>query len=238
MSEDRERKPDGNIAGSGKLPGGVYGNIKIAGAGSVDGDLEADEIEIAGSGSLKGSVKAEKLSSAGSCRIRGDVEVGLIKSSGAFKADGDVVAHSVEAAGAYAVGGSLRSEEIKIAGSFRVENDVEAERFVVHGGFRVSGLIKAGQVEIKLDGRSNAREIQGSRVIVKSSRSFFFWLRKGKHLNVELIEGDDISLEATYAQIIRGKRVIVGDRCRIDTVEYSESLEVSPKATVQNQVKT
>ncbi len=57
-------------------------------------------------------------------------------------------------------------------------------------------------------------------------------------LDVELIEGDDVSLEATNAQIIRGKRVKVGDRCRIDTVEYSESLEVSPKATVQRQVKT
>ena len=81
MSDDKDRKLDGNIAGSGKLPGGVYGNVKIAGSGSVDGDLEADEIEVAGSGNLKGRVKAEKLSTAGSCRIRGDVEVGLIESS-------------------------------------------------------------------------------------------------------------------------------------------------------------
>ena len=238
MSEDRDRKPDGNIAGSGNLPGGVYGKVKIAGSGSVDGDLEADEIEIAGSGNLKGNVKAEKLSAAGSCRIRGDVEVGLFESSGAFKANGDVVAHSVKAAGAHAVGGSLRAEVIEIAGACRVEKDVEAERFVVHGRIRVSGVIKAGQVEIELGGRSTAREIQGTRIVVKSSRSFFFWIRNGKRLDVELIEGDDISLEATNAQIIRGKGVIVGDRCRIDTVEYSESLEVSPKATVQSQVKT
>ena len=60
----------------------------------------------------------------------------------------------------------------------------------------------------------------------------------GNHLNVELIEGDDISLEATSAQIIRGRRVKVGDRCRIDTVEYGESLEVSSKAAIQNQKKT
>ena len=238
MSEDRERNPDVNIGGSGKLPGGVYGNVKIAGSVSVDGDIEADEIEIAGSANLKGSVKAQKLSVAGSCRIKGDVEVGVIKSAGSFNAGGDVVADSVEVAGSHRVGGSLRAGVIKIGGSCQVENDVEAERFVVDGGFRVSGLINAAQVEIKLGGRSNAREIRGSRIAVKSSRSFFFWTRMGKHLNVELIEGDDISLEATNAQIIRGERVIVGDRCRIGTVEYSESLEVSPKATVQDQVKT
>ena len=49
---------------------------------------------------------------------------------------------------------------------------------------------------------------------------------------------DDISLEATDAQIVRGTRVKVGNGCRIDTVEYSESLEVSPRATVQNRIKT
>ena len=238
MSDSKERKPDGEIAGSGKLPGGVYGKVTIAGSGSVDGDLEADEIEVAGSGNLKGSVKAEKLSAAGSCRIRGDVRVGIFESSGSFNAGGEVIAHSVEAAGSFRVGGRLRAEVIKIAGSCQVENDIEAERFVVDGGFHVSGLIKAGQVEIELGGSSNAREIRGAWIAVKSSRSFFSWARRGKRLNVELIEGDDISLEATYAQIIRGRRVKVGDGCRIDTVEYGESLEVSPKATVQNQVKT
>ena len=127
---------------------------------------------------------------------------------------------------------------IKIAGSCQVGNDVVAERFVVRGGFRVSGLIKAGEVDIELGGRSNAREIQGSRIVVKSSRSFFLWIRKGKRLDVEMIEGDDISLEATNARIIRGARVKVGKGCRIEAVEYSESLELSHKATVISQVKT
>ena len=238
MSDDGVRKPDRSIAGSGELPGGQYGRVAIAGSGSVDGDLEADEIEVAGSGNLNGSVKAEKLNSAGSCFITGDVEVGLIKSSGSFEAGGDVISHSVEAAGAHTVGGSLKAEVINIAGSCRVENDVEADQFVVDGSFRVSGLVNAGRVEVKLGGHSSAREIRGSRISVKSSHSFFFWARRGRRLNVEVIEGDEIFLEATSAQIIRGRRVKLGDSCRIDTVEYSESLEVSPKATVKNQVKT
>ena len=103
---------------------------------------------------------------------------------------------------------------------------------------KISGLVNAGHVEIELGGRSNAREIRGSRIAVKSRQSFLPWVRTGNHLNVELIEGDDISLEATSAQIIRGRRVKVGDRCRIDTVEYGESLEISSKAAIQNQKKT
>ena len=164
--------------------------------------------------------------------------VGLIKSAGSFNSGGDVVAHSVEAAGAHTVGGSLRAEVINIVGSCQVENDVEADQFAVDGSLRVSGLVNAGHVEVELGGRSSAREIRGSRISVKSSHSFFSWARRGRHLNVELIGGDEISLKATSAQIIRGRRVKLSDRCRIDTVEYSESLEVSPKATVKNQVKT
>lgn len=47
MSDDRARKPDRNIAGTGELPGGLcglYGNVAIAGSSSVEGDLEADDI--------------------------------------------------------------------------------------------------------------------------------------------------------------------------------------------------
>ncbi len=109
MSDDGARKPDRSIAGTGELPGGLYGKMAIAGSSSVDSDLEADDIKVAGSGELKGSVKAMKLSSAGSCRIKGYVWAGHINSSGSFDADGDVGAHSVEAAGACIDGDTLRA---------------------------------------------------------------------------------------------------------------------------------
>ena len=239
MRDTSKQRPDASIAGSGKLAGGVYGKVRIAGSGSVDGDLEAGEVSISGSGNLGGSVKAEKLSTAGSCSIRGDVEVRVIKSSGSIKVEGGIVARSIKVFGSHRVGGSVRAEEVKVAGIIKVEGDVEAERFEASGAFHVSGLINADQVEIELDGiGSSARDIGGSEIEVTSRRSFSRLFHRRGRLEVESIEGDNIYLEATNAQVVRGKRVRIGDGCRIDTVEYTESLEVSPNATVSSRVKT
>ena len=127
-------------------------------------------------------------------------------------------------------------ERIKTAGACQVEGDVEAEQCRLRGSFRVAGLINAEQIEVELDGsRSSAREIGGSKIKVRSRSG---WFRRAGQLTVESIKGDEIHLEATDAQIVRGKTVVVGHGCRIGTVEYAESLEVDPKASVENQVKT
>jgi hypothetical protein len=52
-----------------------------------------------------------------------------------------------------------------------------------------------------------------------------------------LLEADEISLEATVAKIVRGKRVIIGPECRIDRIEYAESLQIDPKSAVKEQVR-
>ena len=85
--------------------------MAIAGFGSVDCDLEADEIKVARSVDLKGSVNAVKLSSECSCRIKGKVGPGHLKSSVSFDAAANVVAHSVETTRACIVRGSLRAPD-------------------------------------------------------------------------------------------------------------------------------
>ena len=173
--------------------------------------------------------------------MRGNVKTGVFKSSSSVKVEEGIAARSIKAAGSHQSGSSVKAEDITIAGSYRVEGDVEAERFEIDGTFRVSGLINADKIEIELDGSgSSAREIGGSEVEVRSHSSFFrlFGGRRHSRLEVDSIEGDDIFLEATSAKVVRGKRVRIGDGCKIDTVEYTESLEVSPDATVSNQART
>jgi hypothetical protein len=54
-------------------------------------------------------------------------------------------------------------------------------------------------------------------------------------LHTSQIEGDEILLEDTTADIVRGKRVEIGPGCNIESVEYSESLRVVDGATVRNR---
>ncbi|MGP3783292.1 hypothetical protein [Paenibacillus sp. 1A_MP2] len=41
-----------------------------------------------------------------------------------------------------------------------------------------------------------------------------------------MIEGDDIELEYTEAEVVRGDKIKIGPGCRIGTVEYRSSLQI------------
>jgi hypothetical protein len=46
-----------------------------------------------------------------------------------------------------------------------------------------------------------------------------------------------IILQNTVAGTVRGARIVIGPNCKIDLVEYSESLQVAAGTEVTRQVK-
>ena len=48
----------------------------------------------------------------------------------------------------------------------------------------------------------------------------------------ESIEGDEIIIEHTNAKTVTGRNVKIGEKCEIGLVQYSESIEISPKAKI------
>ena len=50
----------------------------------------------------------------------------------------------------------------------------------------------------------------------------------------ESIEGDEVSLEYVSAPLVTGRVVAIGEGCYIDTVRYSEEVEIHPGARVGN----
>ncbi len=246
------------IAGAGKATGGIYERVTISGAGRVEGDVEAESVEISSAGKIIGKVKANKVGLAGACKIVGAVTAQEFDAAGAWKVGGDVQSDLFKAAGAGKVEGSLHAQEfsnagtIKIAknlraqrakfsGVFAAGGDVEASELRGRGAFRIEGLLAADRLELELSERSWAREIGGERITVRKWASFWGWLARWWGRPVELatesIEADEISLEATVAKMVRGKRVTIGPGCRIDRVEYAESLQIDPKSVVKEQVR-
>jgi hypothetical protein len=53
-----------------------------------------------------------------------------------------------------------------------------------------------------------------------------------------MIEGDDVYLEGTHADVVRGRSVCIGPGSRIGNVEYSESLAIDPEAEVRQHTYT
>ena len=53
-------------------------------------------------------------------------------------------------------------------------------------------------------------------------------------MSAQLIEGDNIVLEYTDADIVRGKNVVIGRGCNINKVEYTNEYKLKDDGKVEN----
>ncbi len=235
-----------SIAGAGRLAGGEYAHVRISGSGRVEGDVVAQEIRVSGAGKFHGNVKAKEIEVSGSGKFAGRVEADTLETSGSCGIEGDADVKEFRSSGAQRVGGSLRGHYVRASGTLSVAHDVEADVFTSSGKFEIGGLLSADRVEVKLVGDSRAREIGGESIDIRASSGFNFGfsLTRGLRLGfgvgtlaVSEIEGDSVHLEATTADVVRGKTVNIGPGCRIGRVEYAETLDVHSEAEVKERVK-
>lgn len=219
---DTNSRPNGRIAGAGDLTGGVYGDVTIAGAGNVRGDIDAISLRIAGAGDITGNVTAGTLNISGTATVSGNVKAGTMSVSGTGDVRGDVTADIFKVAGSATVTGRVDAQRVEIKGTTKIGGDVSAEVFDAQGVFSVNGLLNAGNVNIRLYGGSDARDIGGERIEVALGKTWgwipFFGER---NLTADSIEGDVVVLEYTRAKVVRGHDVRIGAGCEIDLVEYT-----------------
>ncbi len=158
-----------NIAGSGKINGGIYQSISVSGSGTITGDVKAQSINIAGSCLVEGSLEAEELKSSGSCHIEGNVKTEEFHSSGMAVVQGDVISDVCKWSGRGEIFGRLSTSYTKISGSCKVEGSVEADKFNSEGSFEIGGLLTADEVLIRLGGECRAEEIGGEKIEVRQN---------------------------------------------------------------------
>jgi len=253
------------VMGSGKIEGDIDANsISTAGSCKIDGNVKAGKLKTAGSCKVEGNVEAKEITTTGSCEIEGRVKAGHFKCSGAHSVAKNLIADEITIAGSFKAGGDVEADKILARGSFDIGGLLSADELMIELRGR-SEAREIGGERIEVRRRSEFREWRSDRFHRKMERArekldrlgieidlsdIFEGLEKFAmsfggagwgwghgSLEAETIEGDDIYLEATKAQVVRGKRVIIGEGCEIDTVEYSDSLEVDDSATVKRQLK-
>jgi cytoskeletal protein CcmA (bactofilin family) len=221
-----EIRNDTKIAGAGTITGGRYGNIMIAGAGTVRGDIDALDLRVNGSADIVGNVKATSLVVSGTATFNGDIASGPVAINGTSDVHGSIEGKLVKVAGTVTVDGPISAQRVEIRGSARIGGDVEAESFDARGVFSIGGLLNAGDVKVRLYGGSDARDIGGETIDVREDTQWAFLPFFGeRNLTADTIEGDTIYLENTRAKVVRGADVEIGPDCEIDLVEYTGSLK-------------
>lgn len=248
---------DMKISGAGVIGGGEYDKIAISGsaraegfirckefrsAGAFSGNAEIEcenDIKISGAFSNSGKITAKEFHSAGSAKT-GTIIANEIKVSGAFKVKGDCVScEAVKVSGGMKVEGNIKAAELDVAGGLGVSEDIEAEKAYIKGGVSCGGLINAEELRVELSDStgSKAESIGGSKIIIENYREKgiierLFGRKSCDFVVSEYIEGDEIMIEHTSAKNVTGRYVMIGEGCKIGLLQYSESVEISPKAKV------
>ena len=213
-------KQNYHCSSSGEIAGGEYGEIRVSGGAKMTGDVVCDTLHVSG------GVKAAK-----------DLTCGELRASGSLKVEGTLTAAAAKISGGVKVQGTVKiTEQLSLSGGLKTGGDVSAERFSCSGKVEIPGLLNAETIELSIGSRCEVENIGCTTLKVKKD---FTGFRIGAKpcLKTESIEGDTIELEYTEAEVVRGKNVTIGKKCRIGRVEYSETLDIRDGGEVEEQGK-
>lgn len=245
------------IKGTETVSGGQFDNVKISGNGKINGDVKCDEFECAGKINVVGDLEAREIEIDGNCVVLGKVTSGELELKGVAKFDGDskikeidvdgrivfcdeLESEDVTVDGECKVFGNVQSDKININGFLSVGRNCETKQFASNGKVDIVGLLTAETADVKLFWDSKVKEINAHKVVVEKVDKLWVKLVSliiRPNLHVETIEGDDVNISFTKANVVRGKDVTIGEGCEIETVEYSENYRCCSKSKVGKVVK-
>ena len=237
---------DAHISGTGRLSGGEYNEVHISGSGHWDGPIHCKEMHVSGACSGTGNLTVmEDMHCSGSLRVGGHMDCGEIHISGSANVEGNVAGHS-----SVRVSGSLHCTtlyggDVSISGGLNTRKDVEADSFHMSGAGEIHGLLNAEEIDITVSGIPRTikiGQIGGSEICIRPSTSVsllgrLFGNKTTGVAQVGEIEGDEIDLASTTADVVRGTNVILREGCHIRRVEYTGDLVLEGDAQVDEKVQ-
>ncbi|BBH23028.1 hypothetical protein Back11_43730 [Paenibacillus baekrokdamisoli] len=206
---EKESRRNLIISGLGSSNGGTVRLAKIEGIGRVDGDIICNDFILNGKADVHGSIKASTTDIKGTAAVKGNLHSDRLHIHGKVTIEGDLI-----------------GENIQLNGMVSVKGKCETEKFNMCGRLQM-GVLNAGNIQITLQGNSNIAEIGGEHIQIRKQPGIDFakWLKVlsiplGNKLTAKIIEGDNVCVEYTTAEVVRGTNVTIGSGCEIGLVEY------------------
>ena len=164
-------------------------------------------------------------------KVLGNIECVNCSAEGVSTFSGSIKAQTIQLKGKASIEGDVSCETVNLEGQITISEKCDAEKFVGTGAFTIAGLLNAGEIFIQVYGPSHTGDIGAEtiRIEKEAGRSLFSRL---KRLSAETVEGDEIYLESTKANVVRGNRIVIGAGCDIDLVEYRTEFERHKSARV------
>ncbi len=262
---ENQKIGDLRISGSGSAGGGRYNVVSISGSGKIVGDLNCEKFRISGSGRVDGSITTNDFGISGSGRVTKDLKCVRGSISGSGKVEGSIYGGTFTISGSGTVEGNFKGDEfiingsgkvggrisgtsVKLYGAVNVGQGIEGDIIDIRGSLRTNNMVNGDQVNIEVGGRTEIEEIGATKVTVSKgiqgrglvSRFILklFGGREYDYLVAKTIEADEIYLENTIADVVRGDKIIIGEGCKIKKIEYSDSFVIkSETSTIDETIK-
>lgn len=209
-------------------------NIKIMGDSDFHSSLIVNELKVYGDSESKDNVKTDELKVYGAFKINKNLEVNNNMSiMGEVDIEESLKGKNISIMGELEVKKSISFDNISIFGEMSVSGNCEGDYFCNKGKAEIDGLLSADKIEIVLKEVSRIEEIGGSEIIIK--KSGWIDISGGKVIS-KLIEGDNITLQNTICNVVRGHDINILSGCSIDKIEYTGKLTIDKKSKVGEQV--
>ncbi|WP_243522545.1 cytoplasmic protein [Bacillus pseudomycoides] len=222
------------LNGSGSSSGGAYNKVKIRGEGTISNDVNCNEFKAYGTSDVRGDMTTNSYIVYGDSEVKGSLHAEYVKVYGNTQVQRDCHINKTKIRGMFEINGKLTGNFIDIKGGLTVKQDIEVEELLLAGGLESEGLLNAENINIILryEG-SKVREIGGKKITVRKKARFIPFTSHTGNLQTSIIEGDDIYLEHTIAEIVRGNNVTIGPGCEISVVEYHTSFNQKGNSVVK-----
>ncbi|MBE6985025.1 MAG: polymer-forming cytoskeletal protein [Ruminococcaceae bacterium] len=237
-----------SIAGSGEILAGEYESIRISGSGRLFGLVRCESFSTSGSSTGESIECGNAFKVSGESTFTKDVSAGHVSIAGSFTCGGDLLARErVSVSGSAKCMRNIKCGSMSVAGELIANADIEAETVKVTGEVKCAGLLNAESITIKGNG-SKIGSVGGSSIVICRGSvsknlvkvpviSTIVKSVSSKVCVMHDIEGDEIMLENVEVPRVSGRIVTIGDDCRIDLVQYSQEINISPKAKVAKTEK-
>ena len=236
-------KIDIKISGSGMIGGGEYGAVRISGSGTLKDTVRCEELRVSGSARSDGEIACTgEVAISGSAHTEKDLSGEGIAVSGSLRASSVAAQKELRVSGSVRAQEKIRAGSVKFSGSLSCR-ELEAERVEGSGVIRCEGLLNAEDVDLAFRSRCTVGSIGGGTVRIRPHKNRETAVRlpllsslfggADEFEVTEAIEADTAALEGVKAERVTCRIAAIGAGCTIDLLQYSETAEISPDATVK-----
>jgi cytoskeletal protein CcmA (bactofilin family) len=226
------------INGSGSSGGGTFNKVTIRGEGTITENVTCTTFKTFGTSEIKESLEADQFSVFGESKVKGSCTAPNLKVMGQLTVEGDVTSKNTKVRGSLEIGNDFKGDVADVKGELTVKGGAELERLSLTGRLQVSGMLNAGDIDLQLKyDDSHVDEIGGEKIQIRRKTAPLPFGKSEGMFQAKVIEGDDLYLEYTKADVVRGKRVSIGKGCEINLVEFSQTLKKSGNPVVKEAKK-